>query len=152
MPRFTPQWLVAPAAVAVVAAVWFVRPEPGAAGSDAAAHTDPEMEAANSELQARQDTVTARIAYKEQLIDKLIAGRATLPEVAGEFLYLNQNTRTLTMIRNLYSGSDDEERSARNVLDYVRQRMLPAEQNARVFERLHREFEQAYGHPRAVAD
>ena len=93
MPRFTPQWLIAPAAVAVVAAVWLIRPEPSAVGRDAAAHTDLELEAVSHELQARQDAVFARIAYKDQLIDKLIAGRATLPEVAGEFLYLNQDTR-----------------------------------------------------------
>ncbi|HET6576248.1 MAG TPA: hypothetical protein VFG68_21785 [Fimbriiglobus sp.] len=150
MPRFSPQWMIAPAVVSLIAAAWFFRPEPSAVGSDPAA--DPEANAVSRELQVRQDAVIARIEYKDALIDQLIAGQTTLTEVTGEFLALNRGTHILTMIRAMYSGTNDEEKSARNVLDYVRQRMLPAEQNARVFKRLNREFAQAYGHPRASAD
>lgn len=147
---FTPKWLVAPAVVAVVAAVWLARPDLSA-GSDPAAYSDPELDAVRSELQARQDAVCARIAYKDELIDRLIAGEATLAEVAGEFLFLNQDTQTLDKVRSMYPGSDDEEKSARNVLDYVRCRNLPTKTNARLIERLQREFERAYGRPRPAA-
>jgi hypothetical protein len=148
---FAPQWLVAPAVVVVVAAVWLVRPEPGAA-DDTTTYTDPQLDAERHELQAQQEAVAARIAYKEELIDRLIAGEATLEEVAGEFLYLNQGTRAIDMIRDKYPGTDDEEKSARNVIDYVDWRRLPAEQGARLMERLRCEFEQAYRHSPPAAE
>jgi TnpA family transposase len=143
----SPQWLIAPAAVAVVLAALVVSPETGDVERDVATYADAEEIAVRRDLQARQEAVAARIAFKDELIGRLIAGQATLTEVSGEFLRMNEGTVAMALIRDRYPGSSDEEKTAHNVLEYVRVRKLPAEQNARVFERLLREYERAYGQP-----
>src|SRR5688572_29044950 len=109
MSGFSPQWLIAPAAFAVVAAALLVSPDPGAIGGDAAAYSDPEIDAVRQDLEARQKAVSARIAFKDELVERLIVGQATLAEVSGEFLRVNQGTTALELIRDIYPGSSDEE-------------------------------------------
>ena len=149
---FSPQWTIVPAAVVFVVAALFVSVESGTVGGDVATCADPEMDAERRRMQAQLESAVARIAYKDELINRLIADQATLAEVAGEFLRMNQTTPALGIIRDLYPGSDDEEKSARNVIEFVRQRKLPAERNAEVLGRLRREFERAYGHSGGFAD
>ena len=128
---FSPQWSIVPAAVVFVAAALFVSVESGAIGGDAATHTDPEIDAERQRMQAQLEASKARINYKNELVERLIAGQATLAEVSGEFLRMNQATSALEMIRHLHPGSSDEEKSAHNVIEFVRQRRLPAERKRR---------------------
>jgi hypothetical protein len=150
MTGFSPRWLIVPTAVALVAAALLVSPGPGTIGGEAAAYSDPDQDAVLRDLAARREAVMARITYKEELIDRLIDGQATLAEVSGEFLRLNRDTPALVIIRTLYHGSGDEEKSACNVIEFVSTRRLPAERNAEVMGRLQREFEQTYGHRCAI--
>ncbi len=139
-------WLIAVVAFAAVAAALFAEPMPRAATRDPVATTgDAEVDAASAALDARREELLARIAYKEDLVNRLVAGQTTLDEVTAEFLRLNRGGPVLDLIRTQYPGSSDEEKTARNVLEYVRQRRLPADQNARVMARLRQEFERRYG-------
>jgi hypothetical protein len=152
MSGFSLQWLIVPSAVVVVGAALLVHPESGAAVADTAASVDPEIVATSQQLDARQAATLDRLMYKEELIDRLIAGDLTLAEVADEFLRMNRDTPVKTAVRRSYHGSGDGEKSARNVLDFVRLRKLSARQAARVSERLHREFERTYGTAARAAD
>jgi hypothetical protein len=146
MSRPSTPWLIAAVALAAVVAALFAEPMPRAATRDPAAATgDAETDAASAALDARRIEVLARIAYKEDLINRLVAGQTTLDEVTAEFMKLNRGGPVLDSIRTQYPGSSDEEKTAHNVLEYVRQRRLPADQNARVMARLRQEFERRYG-------
>lgn len=81
-------------------------------------------------LADRDDTILRRIAIKESLIAELIAGRATLAEVAARFLELNEDEPGyLLILRSAVPGDSDLERSARNVIDYAAHRVTdPAHQ------------------------
>jgi hypothetical protein len=66
-----------------------------------------------------QDNRT-RMAVKRQLIDELLAERATLKEVAAQFLSVNQsNESCIVAIRASYKGATDEEKTARNVIAHA---------------------------------
>ncbi|WP_439620485.1 hypothetical protein [Gemmata sp.] len=88
-----------------------------------------------------------RIAIKNELIAELIAGRTTLAEVTQKFLVMNQSrSECMTSIRATYPGGTDEEKTAQNVLGYLRDelgRQTPA-RRAEVLRRLKAEFETAY--------
>src|SRR5687768_7714818 len=103
---FSPQWTVVPAAVVLVAAALFVSVEFGTVGGEVATYPDPQMDVELQEMQAQLEASQARIAYKHELVERLIAGQATLAEVSGEFLRMNQATRALGNIRHLYPGSN----------------------------------------------
>jgi hypothetical protein len=61
-----------------------------------------------------------RLEVKEGLIQKLIAGRATLAETTTHFLTLDENRpEIMAVIRNLRPGATDEEKMARNVIQYT---------------------------------
>jgi hypothetical protein len=129
-----------------VAAILTVEPKPPTASAAAVrVSVDPALDARGQEL-------AARIAYKEALIDTLIDGRATLAQVSDEFLRINEDNRAIMFtIRHRYpDASGDEERSANNVISFVRVRTLPAEEKARVLGRLGREFEDRFGNPPAA--
>ena len=146
MLRLVPYWLIVPAAAAAVAVAVLVNPPSGDAADGSAMIIEPEMDARAQELDVRRHDVLDRIAYKDRLVGQLVAGRATLEEVTAEFLRLNQgNPAALAAIRRQFSGSTDEERTARNVLAYVRIRAMPADQKAKVLARLQRELQRRYG-------
>jgi hypothetical protein len=128
-----------------VAAILTVEPEPPTASASAAVVRVP----VDPALDARGQELAGRIAYKEALIDTLIDGRATLAQVSDEFLRINEEDRAIMFsIRNRYpEASGDEERSANNVISFVRVRSLPAEVKSRVLDRLEREFEDRFGSP-----
>ena len=88
-----------------------------------------------------------RIAIKNELIAELIAGRTTFPEVTQKFLVMNQShPEYMTSIRAAYPGDTDEEKTAQNVLGYVRAELeqeTPA-RRAEVLARLRVQYEAAY--------
>jgi hypothetical protein len=88
-----------------------------------------------------------RIAIKNELIAELIAGRTTFPEVTQKFLVMNQShPEYMTSIRAAYPGDTDEEKTAQNVLGYVRAELeqeTPT-RRAEVLARLRVQFDVAY--------
>lgn len=135
-------------AVAAAAAILAAPEEavPTAAVNQIAAN-DPNV----ARLDARTYELSSRIAYKDSLIRELVAGRATLAQVSDEFLRLNEGEpAAMFVLRTRYPGSGDEERSACNVISFVLLLRLPADRQARVLDRLGREFADRFGHPPAV--
>jgi hypothetical protein len=83
--------------------------------------------------------IRRRIDLKDQLVADLIAGRNTLADVTQEFLALNRDQPGYaTTLQASFPGQTDEERTARNVLFYVSQRVghLPPDRRAEVTARL----------------
>lgn len=142
--------MIVPAASALVVAVLYANPNPGQT-VDRAAMQYVEADADRQEMEAVNKQLLTRIMYKEELIGQLIDGRLSLPEVAVEFVQLNEDTAVLEVIREQYPGASDEEKSAYNVLDFVRTR-LNKKQDAEVLARLNREFEQKYGSVQGLDD
>ena len=100
-------------------------------------------------------SVRQRMDYKEDLIRQLIAGRLTLQQVSEEFLRVNRQMEmpeVMNQIRLRYAGSGDEEKIARNVLEFVETRWQPGADVGEVRERLHREFADRFGHRPDTAD
>ena len=86
-----------------------------------------------------------RMDLKDRLVADLIAGRTTLADVTEEFLALNRARPGYSAaIQTTYPGQTDEERTARNVLSYVSQRMgdLSPARQAEVTARLESELTQ----------
>ena len=141
-----------PAAVAVAVAMTTFDPT-HLAGAESlseadvfAAADDPELTAANRELTARLEAVTVRTAMKEDLTDRLLAGRVGLATAADGFLQLNgQTPDCLEMMRQHFPASDDRESAARNVIEYARRR-TPAADWQRVRDRLADDYRAAFHH------
>lgn len=135
-------WLVPALLVAAAVHPGLVR----AAGVDfwnaAAAEADlAEANAAAHALADRDDTILRRIAIKESLITELIAGRATLAQVAARFLELNEEEPGyLLVLRSAVPGDSDLERSARNVIDYAAHRVADPARLADLRHRLEAEL------------
>ncbi len=90
-----------------------------------------------------------RVALKEKLIANLRAGETTLKEVVTEFLSIDQTqSDTMFLIRATYPGATDEEKMARNVLNFVLQRQSesPAKE-AEISARLLKEMREIAGDP-----
>jgi hypothetical protein len=85
--------------------------------------------------------IQQRIALKEVLIADLIEGRATLAEVTAQFMALNEcSPGCVSVIRKTFPGQTDQEKTARNVIDYVRARISDPVQRAQVLVRLEGEL------------
>jgi hypothetical protein len=150
MTRFPTRWLTVPLTAVTVTVVLAAEPDEGPAdGPSVIAEVEPDEH--GRELTARQRTVAGRIAYKEALITELIEGRATLADIAAEFLRLNRESPSaLAAVRTQFPGETDEEKHAHNVIGFVQIRNLPKARTAELLARLDREFEAAYGHPAIV--
>lgn len=87
--------------------------------------------------------IAKRIAAKDALIQDLIEGRVELGGVIGEFMRLNDAYPSLDrVIRDYYPGHSDAERTARNVLHFVDQRLEEKSgRRAEVMGRLRAEFD-----------
>ena len=152
MTRSLLRLLVLPAAAAAALAVTTVNPA-ALAGAEVlsegdlfAAAEDPALTAVNHDLDRRLEAVAARSAYKEDLTDQLLAGRITLAAAADAFLRLNQDVPDrLEAMRLHFPGVDDREMSARNVIEYARQRVAPAAWPATA-RRLTGEYQAAFHH------
>jgi hypothetical protein len=148
MSRFPVSLLTAITALAAVAAILTADPKEAAtAAANPGAANDPNV----ARLNTRTYEFAIRIAYKDSLIRELVAGRTTLARVSDEFLRLNEEEPVeLRVVRERCPGSGDEEKSAHNVLGFVLQLRLPADEEARVLDRLGREFADRFGHPPAA--
>lgn len=152
MSRMIVRWLSVPAVVTLAAAVLTADPRP-LAGAEVvheaelfAAAGDPELTAVNRDLSARLEAVAARTALKEDLCDRLLAGRIRLAVAADGFLRLNQDApECLDAMRLHYPASDDREAAARNVLTYLMYR-VPAADWPRQAARLAGEYRELFGH------
>jgi hypothetical protein len=139
--------LVVPVAVAVITSLFLTNPPP-TGDPQRSAPVDPEAAALSADLEARRAAVHRRIATKDELLSALVAGRLTLVQVAAEFLRLNAEDEAVAwVIRQRYPGATDEEKTARNVLDFlsVSVRDLPNGERVRLMARLEREFAEAFG-------
>lgn len=158
MSRLLVRLLAVPAAVATAAAV--VTADPRAlAGAEVAVHEaevlaaadDPDLTAANRHLTARLEAVAARTAMKEDLCERLIAGRISLAAAADGFLALNADDPACQATLRLYfPAATERESAARNVLGYVGYR-VPAADRGRVTARLRAEYQAAFGPARLAA-
>jgi hypothetical protein len=93
------------------------------------------------ELQAEDDDIQQRIVVKEALIADLIAGRTTLAEVTAQFLILNKaRPEYMAVIRAHFPGSTDQEKVARNVIDYARPRVADPVRREQLVQRLEAEL------------
>jgi hypothetical protein len=93
----------------------------------------------------------SRLELKEQLIANLRAGRITLKEVTAAFLTLNESQPvSMFLIRSIYQGATDEEKTARNAIAFAIQRKSdsPARETE-VLARLLTEFRELTGNPAA---
>lgn len=99
------------------------------AGIDVWNMTEAERELANAnlareQLTAEDVTILNRITAKEALVDEVIAGRLPLADAAAQFLALSADSATyLAYVRQSYPTGTDEVRVARNVIEYVTQRV-----------------------------
>ncbi len=122
-------------------------PEPLAAADEFAPllACDAETAARAAALNDRGATVLRRIAYKEQLVAGLLAGRYRLDEVAREFAQvIGEDEVNLAILRQNYAGATDEVRAARNVIDYARTLAMPDYELSLATARLQADFRKLY--------
>lgn len=109
------------------------------------ADADAETNAKTAALHDRGVTVLRRIAYKEQLVEGLLARRYRLDEVAREFAQvIAEDEINLAILRQAYVGTTDEVRAARNVIDYARTQPMPDYEVSQVSARLQADFRRLY--------
>lgn len=94
-----------------------------------------ELAAANraqEQLAADDVTILNRITAKESLTDEVIASRLSLADAAAQFLALSSDSPIyLAYLRDTYPDGTDDERAARNVIEYASQRVAnPTERDA----------------------
>ena len=90
--------------------------------------------------------VAGHIRAKNELIRGVIAGRVTIRQATDRFLALNAEfPATVTALRDRYPGLSDREMTARNVLDFVREEHLPADDRRAVEARLSEEYVREFG-------
>src|SRR5262245_45805407 len=100
------------------------------------------------EIEETRILLRKRIEVKERLVDEIIDGRLTLPEVTEQFMQLNQTyPEIVTHTRERYPGATDREKTARQVLCYIHSqfRMRPeltAEQRDRVLQRVEAQLQE----------
>ena len=105
-----------------------------------------ELETEHARLDHLQRTVSARTALKDALVADLIDGRATLPQVAGEFAQLAAaNPEQAELIARAFPGKTPGETAARNVLCLAENRLAMRPDGGEVQARLRREFAANYG-------
>lgn len=87
---------------------------------------------ATERLAADDMTVLNRIGAKESLVNEVIAGRLSLADAAEQFLDLSADAPNyLDILRDRFPDGTDEVRVARNVIEYVTQRVAdPARRDA----------------------
>lgn len=106
-----------------------------------------EEDAVRQELDRQVAVMADRIATKEKLIHDLVGGQKTLREVAGRFRKMNAEfPACMSVIRARYPNIPDDERMARNVLEFVRLQDLPKARLNEVESRLAEEYYQIFGH------
>ncbi len=80
--------------------------------------------ARRQELDIHDEVIQRRIALKEGIVGDLLAGRLSLAEATSQFAALNlPRADAMAVIRATYPGRTDEEKLARNVIEYARLRV-----------------------------
>ena len=122
-----------------------------AAYSDLQDHTTLRQSMESARIDSTQlDTsllnMSDRIAVKEQWIEELISGRATLKSTTRRFMELNRNSDvTLKTIEAHFRGRTSEEKAARNVMAYVQVRLKFGSAPSNTPQRLQSEFQEQFG-------
>ena len=152
MLRFQTRWLAYPAVALVTMAIYFLNPEQLVQADGSTITTfqcdDEELNQRWEYLVDRQKIVADRMAFKELLLIELVENRATLKQVAAEFLRVNQAEEScMICIRQHFAGNTDEEKCARNVIQHVMCRNLSASQKALLDARLECDLHAMYDHP-----
>ena len=90
--------------------------------------------------------LTDRIAMKEQWVEELIAGRATLKATVQRFSDLNRSNDAVTRcIADQYVGATHEEKAARNVCDFVNAQLRTGLATSTAARDIRTQFRAAYG-------
>ena len=102
--------------------------------------------ASNAQLDATIMNLTDRITMKEQWIDDLIAGRATLRTTVQHFMDLNRGNEMVTRsIVDHHTGATYEEKAARNVCEFVNTRIRIGLATSTAARDIQNQFRAAYG-------
>ena len=102
--------------------------------------------ATNSQLDVNLMNLMDRLALKEQWLDELISGRATLKVTTRRFVELNRSSETAKeVISHQFAGATDEEKAARNVIAFVQARLHTASTPSNTPQRLQNEFREMFG-------
>jgi len=102
------------------------------------------------ELDLENAEIRDRIAVKEGLISQLLMGRSSLAATTEQFMALNEShPEYLDVIRRSCPGATDEEKMARNVLEFSSPRLNaePAWQRFAALARLQGEFHSLFAEP-----
>lgn len=135
--------LTVPAVIVAAAAIVFARPIESRSTTD---HVE-DMTALSQGLETRVQMHADRLEYKRDLIRRLADQEVTLADVTAEFLAMNQDVPAImTAIRFHFDGASDVEKTAANVIEYLRGAHLPAERDREVRARLVHEYEAMFGH------
>jgi hypothetical protein len=104
---------------------------------------------AERQLSGTQARLRDRVEYKEELIASLIHGETTLAAVTDQFVEMNRANEPVLFAQHLrYGDMELTEMSARNVLDFVDQRLpATAAGSSAVRGRLAAEYHERFGHP-----
>ena len=100
-----------------------------------------------AELNDRAQDVYQRIQAKQTIIHEIMQNQIELPEAAEKFLALNMHDKNIMRLhRELYQGSTDLERSALNIIDYVKYNQ-PGAKAKPVIARLQEQYRNHFGYP-----
>jgi hypothetical protein len=135
--------LIVPMAAAIARPVWICTIGLGVWNVAALREQTKSSAMHNCELDAERSEVLQRIALKDELITNLIAGRSTLAAMTLQFMALNEGYPAyMSVIRDSYPGASDEEKMARNVLDFLSIRLAhePTWRRLTLLARLETEF------------
>lgn len=120
----------------------------GSVVSSTAGHEPPVVPDATTRALDERFALAAEVrSYKDRLLDDLVAGRTTLAAVADEFLRVDEDDPTvLAATMRKYAGGDDRDKSARHVLDLVRERLPDGADTSDVLGRLRAEYAAEFGY------
>jgi hypothetical protein len=83
-------------------------------------YEEPDLAAAQAQLDRKLAAVRARNKVKHTLIGELIEGQLSLSEVTDEFIRLNrEDPERLANIRAMFPGADERESTARQVIAWT---------------------------------
>jgi hypothetical protein len=151
MPRFhhrylSPLLLIAIGAATLTGLSLAVHPEPSAVSEHFRTETmPPEFASEFARLEDKRTTLKSHQSIKDMLILALIDERVTLSTVVAEFIRMNAEGESVAIVTSRYPGATDEERAARNVLDYASKR-VSVERMPDLMKRLEHEFDIMFSH------
>jgi hypothetical protein len=98
-------------------------------------------------LCGNQARLRDRVEYKEELIASLVRGETTLAAVTDQFVEMNHTSETVMAAQHMrYGDLELTEMTARNVLDFVDQRVPADAGSSALRSRLAAEFHERFDH------